>query len=528
MTASSRTHAHPRLRHSMDYLHTWAGVLCSALLFLVFFMGTLSVFDHEIDRWMMPATRLAQPAAVSFDRVARPHLERLAPDAQQWTVHYPSSRAPAMRISWFENGELQSRDIDADTGRLLPRQGSKGGTGFFFPFHYSFHIKWMDLGYWLLALISIAMMALLVSGVIIHKKIFTDFFAFRPDKSRQRAQLDLHNVSAVLLLPFHFTITLTGLIILIFIYTKPGIALVYGKQADKVNREAFSVVVRPPAGQRGELASVDAMAAQARLLWGGGEVRRVTVRNPHDVQASVDFQRRPHDQISYDTRMLSFDGASGALLSRAELTPTIALQRFFTGLHMLPFDHWWLRWIYFAMGLVSCVMIGTGMLLWVEKRRIRQAKEGRGSYRVVNAVAAAASVGVLVATLAMLVSNKLLAEGIAGRALLEQCVFFLAWIGTLIHALARAWQPHSRAELGTTWREQAWASAILAVLAVVLNGAMTGDHLLRTISQGNMAVAGTDLVLLASAALAGMTARRLRKRGAAAARVTELPKEATV
>jgi len=528
MTASAKTHAHPRLRHSMDYLHTWAGVLCAALLFLVFFMGTLSVFDHEIDRWMMPATRVAPPAAVSFDRIARPHLERLAPDAKQWTVQYPSSRAPTMRLSWFANGELQTRDVDANTGHLLPQSGSKGGTGFFFPFHYTFHIKWMDLGYWLLAGVSIAMLALLVSGVIVHKKIFTDFFAFRLAKSRQRAMLDLHNVSAVLLLPFHFMITLTGLIILVFIYAKPGIALVYGKHADKATREAFSLVVRAPAGQRGELASVDAMAAQARLLWGGGEIRRITVRNPHDAHASVDFQRRPHDQISYDTRMVSFDGTSGALLGRADLSPTLALQRFFTGLHMLPFDHWWLRWMYFVMGLVSCVMIGTGMLLWVEKRRVRQANEGRGSYRVVNAVAAAGSVGVLVATLAMLVSNKLLPEAMGGRALLEQCTFFLIWIGTLAHALARARQPHAGDDLGAAWREQAWASALLAVLAVALNGVLTGDHLLRTISQGNMAVAGTDLVLLASAVLAGMTARRLRSRSAAVARAAPLLKGASV
>ncbi|MDQ1829140.1 PepSY-associated TM helix domain-containing protein [Massilia scottii] len=523
MTAASTP---PRLRHAMDYLHTWAGVLCSALLFLVFFMGTLSVFDQEIDRWMMPATRVAQPAAVSFDRLALPHLERLAPDAKQWTVQYPTSRAPAMRLSWFENGALRSRDVDANTGRLLPQAGSRGGTGFFFPFHYTFHIKWMDLGYWLLALVSIAMLALLVSGVIIHKKIFTDFFTFRPARSRQRATLDLHHVSAVLLLPFHFTITLTGLVIMVFVYTKPGIALVYGKQADQATREAFALVLREPSGRRAELASVDAMAAQAQRLWGGGEIRRVSVRNPHDAHASVDFQRRPHDQISYDTRMLSFDGSSGALLGRSDLSATLGLQRFFTGLHMLPFDHWWLRWMYFGMGLVSCVMIGTGMLLWVEKRRVRQVKEGRSSYRVVNAVAAAGSVGVLVATLAMLVSNKLLPEAIAGRALLEQCMFFLVWIGTLVHALARAWQPRFRAELGTAWREQAWASAVLALLAVVLNGVLTGDHLLRSVSQGNMAVAATDLVLLASAALAAVAARRLGSRGAATAGAPRWLKEA--
>ncbi|MGH8808264.1 MAG: PepSY domain-containing protein, partial [Noviherbaspirillum sp.] len=119
----------PNLRHSMDYLHTWAGVLFSTLLFLVFFMGTLSVFDREIDRWMMPVTRVAQAESVSFDQVARPHLERLAPKTTQWYAEYPSERQPTMRIGWREGRELKTRHVDVNTGELLPEVGSKGGTG---------------------------------------------------------------------------------------------------------------------------------------------------------------------------------------------------------------------------------------------------------------------------------------------------------------------------------------------------------------------------------------------------------------
>jgi uncharacterized iron-regulated membrane protein len=500
------------LRQSMDYLHTWAGVLFSVLLFLVFFMGTLSVFDREIDRWMMPDTRVAQPAAVSFDRVALPHLQQLAPNAKLWSVQYPFDREPTMQINWTEGDEFKRRYVDVNSGRLLPEVGTKGGTGFFFPFHYSFHIKWKDVGYWLLAVVSIVMLALLVSGVIIHKKIFADFFTFRPHKSTHRATLDFHNASSVLLLPFHFIITLSGLIIFIFIYMKPGIAVVYGKDAAKATQEAFNQVVRAPAKQRGELASVDAMVAQAQALWGGGGVRRIAIRNPQDKHAIVEVQRRPHDRVTYETLSVTFDGATGAVLGKQDLSPALKVQRFFTGLHMIPFDHWWLRWMYFVMGLISCVMIGTGLLLWVEKRRIRQEMEGRSSYRVVNAVAVAGCLGVLIATLAMLVANKLLPADLARRAVIEQGIFFAVWIGTLIHPLARAFQSHCRADLRISWREQAWASAVLAVVAVVLNAVMTGDHLVQSLGQGKLAIAGTDLVLLATAAVAVATARRLASR----------------
>jgi uncharacterized iron-regulated membrane protein len=503
----------PTLRQSMDYLHTWAGVLFSALLFLVFFMGTLSVFDREIDRWMMPATRVAMPPEVSFDRMARPHLEKLAPTSSQWYALYPTEREPVMRIGWREGKEFKTRHVDANSGQLLPEVGSKGGTGFFFPFHYSFHLKSMDIGYWLLAIVGITMMVLLVSGVIIHRKIFADFFTFRPHRSMQRATLDLHNASSVLLLPFHFVITVSGLIIFIFIYMKPGIAMVYGKDVPKAVQEIQGRATRPPAKQPGELASVDAMVREAQVRWGGGPVRNVNIVNPRDRHVVVDVLRRPHDRISYDTHTVVFDGTTGAVLSQQKVSPAMQVQKFFSGLHMIPFDHWGLRWLYFVMGLISCVMIATGFLLWVEKRRARHEKDGKAGYRVVNAVAVAATLGVVTATLMMLVANKLLPVGLPQRELVEQWMFFAAWIGVLAHAVARAFFQHSSTDLRIAWREQAWIIAALAVLAAMLNGVLTGDHLFMTLAQSNFALAGTDLVLLASAALAVLAARRLSSGG---------------
>ena len=51
----------------MLHLHTWAGVVLGSLLFAIFWMGTLSVFDKEIDQWMRPETRLPVPEHISLD-----------------------------------------------------------------------------------------------------------------------------------------------------------------------------------------------------------------------------------------------------------------------------------------------------------------------------------------------------------------------------------------------------------------------------------------------------------------------------
>ena len=84
--------------------------------------------------------------------------------------------------------------------------------------HYSLHLDWKDLGYWIVGLAALVMLAALVSGVVIHRKIFREFFTFRPGKHTQRSTLDLHNLTGVVALPFHFFFALSGLTIFAGIY----------------------------------------------------------------------------------------------------------------------------------------------------------------------------------------------------------------------------------------------------------------------------------------------------------------------
>ena len=44
-------------RQSMAWVHTWFGLALGFVLVVVFFFGSLSVFDREIDRWAIPASR---------------------------------------------------------------------------------------------------------------------------------------------------------------------------------------------------------------------------------------------------------------------------------------------------------------------------------------------------------------------------------------------------------------------------------------------------------------------------------------
>ncbi|PAU79785.1 peptidase [Halovibrio salipaludis] len=504
-------------RESMRWQHTWVGLVLGALLFAIFWMGSLSVFDKEIDRWMMPATRLEPPESLSL-APALASARKVAPDASRWRLMLPTSRSPQMRLYYPDaGGDLQFVDLEPGTGRPLPPQGTLAGSEFIFPFHFSLHLKAGQLGYWLVGLAGMAMLSLLVSGLVVHRKPIQDLFTFRAHKRLGRANLDLHNLTGVVGLPFHFIMTLSGLVIFVNIYFPDAATLAYDDAADPQGRfieEGLGRFSRPPAGEPGTLAPLEPMLERARAAWSGEGPAFVRVWHPGDAASYVEMRRSNQNMVRINRDQLYFDGGTGEVLFRFEAMPLMKTQRFISGLHFIQFDHWPLRWLYFGGGLSGCVMIVTGFIFWLQARRKRHA--GQGAFRLVEGLTVGSVTGIILATLAFFVANRLLPleARFAGyeRAALEVWVFFLVWLGAFVHG----WLQRSDA-----WRGQCWAIAMLAVAAVALNAVTTGDHLLKTLAEGYWPVAGMDLMLLAGAAVAVWSARRLTQHRAVRLREVE-------
>lgn len=503
-----------RLRAAMTELHTWAGVLTGALLFLVFFMGSISVFDRELDRWMLPATRIDTRPDQSYaiDRAfeqARPLLR----GARDVYVRLPGPREPYISF-WYRDAERRPHQywFDPYSAAPLPAPGSLGASGFFYPLHYNLMLG--RPGTWVVGVAAMTLLVLLVSGVIIHKKLFADFFTLRLDSSRQRGLLDLHNVSAVMLLPFHFAIALSGLIISTSLFMPAGVLALYPAPAAFI-QDAFRDTRMARSGEYAPLASVEAMLRTAERHWGGGRAAHLEIRQYNDRNAVVKIERSPARQISVEGRALSFAGASGALLDQPRPPAAIATWRFIEGLHLLRFDYWPLLWAYFLMGIGGCVMIASGLLVWLEKRARRAA--GSLGYRCARCVAVGGSVGLALASAALLAANRLLPDAVPQRAQWEIRIFCAVWLLAFVHAW---WRPGLR---GAGRQLQGLGALCLSLPA--LNALTTGDHLVATALRGQWSIAGADALFLGAGALSLLAARRLagNRRAPAAASALETP-----
>ncbi len=541
-------------RLSMTWLHTWFGLVLGYVLMVCFFFGALSVFDREIDRWAIPETRFPAQPMPSFDHVLKPVFDQLKPhpDDMESTAErvigplpdadtmplvslyaYTTHRDPVLGIGGefsIPNKPKDASDdhqhvhgwatIDPRSGAVLRDDQLNIGSDFFYPMHYSLHLHWLDLGYWIVGLAALVMLAALVSGVVMHRKIFREFFTFRPKKHTQRSALDLHNLTGVVALPFHFFFAFTGLVIFAGIYLPVSDTMFKPlAKAHEIAEAARTGLPHEAAGVAAPRASIDAMVAEAKRRWDArgmpGEVGLLLADHLGDQNGYVSLFRAGSDQVALIGQGIHFEASTGRVIREDPVPNAVSsVNEYLTGLHLQHFRHWLLRWLYVLGGLAGCVCIATCFIFFVEKRKKQHAAKGLVGSRVVDALAVTTVTGMVVASIAMLVANRLLPADLPLRGDWEERAFWAAWVLALAHAFWRS-APVALARIAPAWREQCWAIAGLAVAAVLLNWATTGDHLLKTLGAGYWPVAGLDLTLLVVAGLALYAARRLQQREAA-------------
>ena len=454
------------LTQSMAWLHTWGGLIVGWLLFVIFLTGSLAVFDQEIDNWMQPELPAHHVSDEQAAERALGYLREHKAGAKQWGISLSGERTPALQASTGGRRYGVSVTLDPNTGAVIPVRETAGGLFFFF-FHFTLHMPGM-FGIYLVGAMAMGMLAALVSGIVIHKKFFKEFFTFRPAKG-QRSWLDAHNASAVLLLPFHLMITYSGLAIFLVIYMPAAMDALFDG-----NREAFFKaqnpapvvldVQHPATAEPAPLVALAPLLSKAREVMGplGG----VSISNPGQSNAQIMIRPLLGNRIALAKGQgMRFDGVTGEQLSGpTEMRPSVLTHRVISGMHFAQFGGYPMRWLYFICGLISSAMIASGLVLFTVKRRRKYATENRVAqvlYRGVEALNVTVMAGLSLACISLLWGNRLLPVGMADRADAELNVFFGVWALSLGHALLR---PRMQA-----WREQLTLAGTLCLTLPILS-----------------------------------------------------------
>ncbi len=491
---------HGGFRQSMAWLHAWAGLVLSLVLYFVFITGSFGYFNTEIDHWMKPEhpgtpvelTPLAQA------QLGLSYLRQTAPEATRYSVNFTRERSNGS-IRAFANLKQKDADgnrfvrktLDLRTGKPLEARDTGGGNALY-RMHYSLHYMPRQLAVYIVGIATLFMLLAIVTGIVTHKKIFADFFTMRFGKG-QRSWLDGHNLASVLALPFVIMITYSGLVFYTFQYSPWIAALNMGvdRAAQReLSAHRFLRLENPKAtGEPADTVDVSGPLRAAQAHWPDAELRYIEIRNPGDAAARIRIGRVPAD-VARRGDVMEFDAVMGEQIREAPPLPMDSVvSQTLLSLHEGHFASYVLRWLYFVSGLLGAGMIATGSMLWAKKRiTLLKGAPPPMSLTFVQRANLGTIVGLPLGCVAYFWANRLLPLDLADRAEWEIHCLFVVWGLSFAHAGAR--------ELRRAWREQVGLLAALCVSLPLLNAVTTDTHLGVSVVQGDWTRAGFDLAAL--------------------------------
>lgn len=512
------------LQQSMTWLHTWAGLVVGWVLFFIFVTGTIGYFYMELDRWMRPEQPLRSKPVIAMDAVtmAEAHLKQRAAGADAWTISLPGTRqTPYLSVNWRMPPELgaepqQGRGrfggtteiLDTETAEVLPSNPrSTGGAFLLYRMHWALHYMPYQWATWIVGICTMFMFVAILTGVVIvYKKILKEFFTFRRGKGA-RSWMDMHTVISITSLPFFAMITFTGFVFYLYTYMPLAPKIIFGDEANDRGRRSFGEQA-PRAGENAELFSLTGALSIGEQYFGVGEVRSLSVQYPGDATSSITITPR-YDQNIDGVPQLKLNGVTGELISAPEIPrvhPVEKSYRVLLALHEGNFADIALRWLYFISGVLGCIMIASGLVLWTIKRRPKQIRDGGFSWGhlLVERLNIGTLAGLPVAIALFFIANRLLPFDLANRREWEVHVMFIAWALTFAYPVFRP--------IRKAWVEILGLAAALYMLIPVINALTTNRHLAVTIPYGDWVLAWIDIVFVITGLLFATVAYKVSRR----------------
>ncbi|MDG6094622.1 PepSY domain-containing protein [Acetobacter sp. AN02] len=435
----------PARRARLAWFHTQAGIFLGWLTFIIFLAGTLSLADVELTRWMQPETAVIPDGAVLSDAALDRAVQILREDEKAGRprsfIRLPEPRDPALHILHFNGHAFTGSVIDPRDGRTVPARDTEGGV-FFFNFHYTLRLPY-TIGEPLVSFITLATGLMILSGVLLQiGRMIPDYFTLRLKASRPRFLLDLHLLSGTVMLPFHIIITWTGLVLM--------------------TGNAFPFIPvrlphRPPqvSGSFVPAASLGPVLREFRQR--SGNAPGYIIFSP----GKITVYGLGSGEISAVREPLDFDGRTGRLLP-GDTKPaglTDGITRLAWGLHLARNMGTVLLCLWFTGGVLSTVMIASGLIYYTTLRRRRNVSSAPG---VAERLCPGAVGGAVVAFFVYLLLNHTLPADMPGRRGFETNGFFLAWVMCCLAGFL----PFARVVAGRfVWSRLVW-QAVLALAGI--------------------------------------------------------------
>ncbi|SEA48544.1 PepSY-associated TM helix domain-containing protein [Pedobacter hartonius] len=511
--------------------HTISGIIISAILFVIFFAGSYTLFKKDISAWQSNTSfRAREETKLNYntllDSLDQKHNLKgrdvsfffqentmdtyvsltASKDSTLKSKKKPEADKKGAKIGRrgdginfkynFARGESKTYEESYDLGEFLYRlhflaQLNKVPIRLGVPF-----------GYMLAGLVSFFFLFALITGLLLHwDKIVSNFFIFRPWSKVKTAWTDSHTALGMIGFPYQLIYAITG-IVLIFnaVLLTPFTYLMYDGKSQELYRDLdYFDEKEYTYGYQSLPGKIDIQSYINRTekLWQGSYIKSVSIKNYGDtsmhliMEGAADVERNfsGKGKIIYQ---LKDDKIVYQQSPLPESNYVNQVKSLIYRLHFGDYGGYALKIVYFILGIMGCVVIISGILVWLVARDKKNVPEHKRKFNLWLAnIFLAICLSMFPVTALTFIAVKL---GNPVDMDFIYHVFFYSWLVISAYYIIRK-------NISRTNRETLLMGSTVSFLIPIANGLTTGNWIWKTYAAGAVDILFVDILSLCIAAV---------------------------
>ncbi len=504
-------------------LHTVSGIVISVALYVIFFAGSFSFFRDEIVNWERNEGVISKKEIpLNLDSV----IDSLSGNYQLYgrdisiTKYYEERRvnvslsASKDSLATDEAKVSQFFYLDPLTYNTYTYINSYSLGEFLYRLHFFAQIYY-PIGYYLSGFVAFFFLFAIITGVLVHwKKIVSNFYIFRPWSKLKTIWTDAHTALGMIGLPFQFVYAVTGAFFMLkLLIVAPSVFAIYGGDQAKLYEDLEYADPTFPFENNKEdsVISLNGFIDQTKATWENFNVSEVKIYNFGDANMHVAINGELDKKTKFTAPgKVVYKAYTGEVISKKD---PVAQSSYLDGvknvmfrLHYGDYGGYALKVISFILGIISCFVIISGVMIWLvarDKKNIPEKK--RIFYNRVARIYLAICLSMYPITALSFIAVK-----IAQPAGLEfiYWFYFLGWLLLTTFFILKM-------DNYFTNKSCLLLGSIFGFLIPLVNGFTTGNWMWKSFAAGQDQILFIDVFWLITASITLFASFKLKKKEAA-------------
>lgn len=492
--------------------HTVSGIVISVALYVIFFTGAFALFKDEIEAWEdgKHSQNIAREN-IDYDFLLKKLSENhqlTSRDIRFYLGHesdniYVLTSAAKDTVNIPDEAKYQNyQAINIHTGETASYVEKYSLGEFLYRLHFFTQIP--TIGIYLAGFVSLFFLFAIVTGVIVHwKKIISNFYQFNPKIALKRVWTDAHTALGVIGLPFQFMYAVTAAYFCLSLFVLLPANFLYGGDQTKLmedlrpDRKTYEWIAKTDK----EIPSVNQFVKENANRWSHFNSSYVLIKN----YGGTNMKYCLIGELDYKERFLSsgmvfydFETDKTSIIRNPnESKYTDDIQLSISRLHYGNFGGIAIKIIYFVLALITCFVIITGVLIWIEARNKKSMSLKQRLYTAkVGHIYLAICLSLFPVTTLFFLVVKLLPEAYQTQKMsILYTWFFVVWLlATLFFRFKRDNYFTNKATL--------LAGAILGFLIPIVSGIVSNNWIWNTYKAKQFDILTVDLLWIGISATA--------------------------